>query len=239
MLRQQTDKIKFNEWLSGLIDGDGHFQTTKKGLGSFKIIMGIKDKSPLYEIKHKYGGYVKEIGGSNALKYKLLDPKGLINLINDVNGLIRNPTRMVQLNQLCKKLNLNLKEPKPLTFYNGWFSGLIDSDGSIHIDEKSGQLIISVTQKNKYLLEPLQILYGGRIEISTSNDAFIYSVYRKTEVLKLLDVYFHSFPLKSSKASKIFLMEDFYLLKKHRYLNVNEIDKFNQWVIFKNKWDKC
>ena len=80
---------------------------------------------------------------------------------------------------------------------------------------------------------------GGRIEISTSKDAFIYSVYRKTEVLKLLDVYFHSFPLKSSKASKIFLIKDFYLLKEHRYLNVNEIDKFNQWVIFKNKWDKC
>ena len=70
--------------------------------------MDIKDKSPLYEIKHKYGGSVKEIGGSNSLKYKLLNPKGLINLINDVNGLIRNPTRMLQLNKLCVKFNLKL-----------------------------------------------------------------------------------------------------------------------------------
>jgi hypothetical protein len=190
--------------------------------------MDIDDKSALYEIKHKYGGFVKEIGGSNALKYKLLNPKSLINLINDVNGLIRNPTRMLQLNKLCLKLNLKLKEPQPLTYNNGWFSGLIDSDGSIHIDEKSGQLIISVTQKNKYLLEPLQILYGGRIKILTSKDAFIYSIYRKEEVLKLLDVYFKNFPLKSSKSSKLKLIKDFYLLTEHRHLNVNKIAKFNQ-----------
>jgi len=105
--------------LSGLLDGDGQFQTTKKGFTSLKIIMGIKDKSALYEIKHKYGGSVKKIGGSNALKYKLLNPKGLIILINDVNGLIRNPTRMLQLNKLCEKFKINLKEPQPLTYYNG------------------------------------------------------------------------------------------------------------------------
>lgn len=62
---------------------------------------------------------------------------------------------MLQLNRICVKFYIILKEPQPLTYYNGWFSGLVDSDGSIHIDEKSRQLIISVTQKNKYLLEPL------------------------------------------------------------------------------------
>jgi len=68
----------------------------------------------------------------------------------------------------------------------------------------------------------------------TSKDAFIYSIYRKTEVLKLLDVYFHNFPLKSRKASKINLIKDFYLLIKHRNLNINDrsaraaLDKFNQ-----------
>ena len=117
--KEQPSQTKFLEWLAGLIDGDGQFQITKKGFGSFKIIMNIKDKSLLYEIKHKYGGYVKSISGSNSLKYKLQNTKGLINLITDVNGLIRNPIRMLQLNRICLKYNVNLLEPKPLTYYNG------------------------------------------------------------------------------------------------------------------------
>jgi hypothetical protein len=27
-------------------------------------------------------------------------------------------------------------------------------------------------------------------------------------------------------------------LTEHRHLNVNKIAKFNQWILFKNKWDK-
>jgi hypothetical protein len=105
---------------------------------------------------------------------------------------------------------------------------LIDSDGSIRIDEKSRQLIISVTQKNKYLLEPLQKLYGGRIQILRSKEAFQYSIYRKEEILKLVDIYFKNFPLKSSKASRVNLIRKFYLLSEHINLNVNKLDKFNQ-----------
>jgi hypothetical protein len=34
------------------------------------------------------------------------------------------------------------------------------------------------------------------------------------------------------------LIRKFYLLSEHINLNVNKLDKFNQWVMFKNKWDK-
>ena len=228
----------FVEWLAGLIDGDGHFHSSKKGFNSLKIIRHIDDKPLLYLIKHKYGGFIKEIAGSNALKYKLLNPNGLINLINDVNGLIRNPIRMLQLNKICIKYDIQLKDPKPLVYNSGWFSGLIDSDGSVYIDEESWQLIISVTQKNKYILEPLQILYGGRITILRSKEAFQYSIYKKEEILKLVDIYFKSFPLKSSKALKINLIKDFYMLEHRSNLSIRIANKFQQWIEFKNKWDK-
>jgi intein-encoded DNA endonuclease-like protein len=233
------DQTKFNQWLGGLIDGDGQFHTTKKGISSLKIVMHINDKSLLYTLKHKYGGFIKEIAGSNALKYKLQNPKGLIDLINDVNGLIRNPIRMLQLNRICVKYNIKLIVPQPLTYDNGWFSGLVDSDGSIYIDEKSGQLSISVTQKNRYILEPLQKIYGGKIDIINSKgDVFKYTIFRKKEVLNLVDVYFQIYPLKSSKASKINLIKDFYLLQPYRNLDVNKLDEFNRWIQFKNKWDR-
>jgi len=81
--------------------------------------MDVKDKAALDEIKDKYGGSIKAMAGSNSLKYKLLNTTGLIKLINDVNGLILNPVRMLQLNKICKKYNIGLKQPNTLLFNIG------------------------------------------------------------------------------------------------------------------------
>jgi hypothetical protein len=50
---------KFNQWLAGLIDGDGCFQLSKKGYASLEIVSHIRDKNCLYQIKQKFGGAVK------------------------------------------------------------------------------------------------------------------------------------------------------------------------------------
>jgi hypothetical protein len=81
--------------------------------------MDIRDKKTLYEIKHKFGGSIRSISNANALRYQLSHKKGLVALINAVNGLIRNPTRMLQLNKLCVKYGIKLLYPKPLIFNNG------------------------------------------------------------------------------------------------------------------------
>jgi hypothetical protein len=81
--------------------------------------MDIKDQKALYEIKHQYGGTITQMAGSNSLKYKNQSPKKLIKLINDINGHIRNPVRMVQLNKICLKYNIKFITPKPLTYNNG------------------------------------------------------------------------------------------------------------------------
>src|ERR1700734_1465808 len=52
------DKI-FNQWLAGLIDGDGCFLLSKKGYASLEIVAHIRDKNCLYQIKQKFGGAVK------------------------------------------------------------------------------------------------------------------------------------------------------------------------------------
>jgi len=81
--------------------------------------MDIRDKSALYEILHKFGGSIRPIAGAKALRYNLSNRKGLIKLIEAVNGNIRNPTRLLQLNKLCNKYNITLEYPKPLNFNNG------------------------------------------------------------------------------------------------------------------------
>ena len=81
--------------------------------------MPLNDKSLLYLIKHKYGGSIKEMAGSNSIRYKLHHKKGLVQLINNINGLIRNPIRLLKLHRLCTKYEIKLKEPINLTYNNG------------------------------------------------------------------------------------------------------------------------
>ena len=101
--------LAFKEWLAGLIDGDGYFLLSKNGYNSCEITMDTRDKKVLYLLQHMYGGSVKQISNALAFKYKLRNKAGLIELINDVNGLIRNPTRLLQMNKLCVKFNIELK----------------------------------------------------------------------------------------------------------------------------------
>jgi len=209
---EDFSQISFNEWLAGLIDGKGQFFVSKKGYANFKIVMKEEDKLALYNLKHKFGGSIKNISSETKLKYKLDHKKGLIQLINSVNGLIRNPARMLELNKVCLLYNIEFKMAKPLTYLNGWFSGFLDSDGSIYFNEKSNQLILSVTQKNKYLLDPIRDLYSGRILLLKSKEAFEYSIYRKQEILNLIDNYLINYPLKSSKRHKIDLIKQLFSL---------------------------
>lgn len=241
--QNRNSNTVFKMWLSGLIDAQGHFDCSKKDYTSLKIIMDVKDKAALDEIKDKYGGSIKAMAGSNSLKYKLLNTTGLIKLINDVNGLILNPVRMLQLNKICKKYNIGLKQPNTLLFNIGWFSGFVDGDGSVDIDKKNDLMSISVTQRNRCLLDPLIDLYGGIITvIKYKGDVFKYSVYKKEEVLNLVR-YFGYFPLRTCKAKKINLIKDYYklrtplLLRRRSDLNINNLDIYNEPLIFKNKWD--
>ena len=58
---------------------------------------------------------------------------------------------------------VELKDPKSLTYNSGWLAGFIDTDGSVYLNEASGQIFITAVQKNRFILEALVELYGGTI----------------------------------------------------------------------------
>jgi len=95
------DVKSFNQWLAGLIDGDGCFLLSKKGYASLEINIQLRDQDCLYQIQQRFG-VVKEYPGKNFLRYRLHNKEGLLNLIRVVNGEIRNPTRILQLENICK-----------------------------------------------------------------------------------------------------------------------------------------
>ena len=115
----KNSTLKWCEWLAGLIDGDGCFQLSKKGYASLEITMDIRDEHALQIIKNVYGGSIKLRSGANALRYRLHHKAGLLSLISDVNGEIRNSNRLLQLNKICLKYSLDLKYPENLTPENG------------------------------------------------------------------------------------------------------------------------
>ena len=116
---KQSDSLKWNQWLAGLIDGDGSFLLSKKGYASLEITMDIRDEHALQIIKNRYGGSIKLRSNAKALRYRLHHKSGLFALIFDVNGQIRNSNRLVQLNKLCDKYELTLIYPEKLDYDSG------------------------------------------------------------------------------------------------------------------------
>jgi len=229
---------KFNEWLAGIIDGDGCFQLSKKGYASLEIVIQLRDKKILYLIKQKYGGAVKLYAGNNYLRYRLHHKIGLLNLIKGVNGLIRNPIRILQLGRICDKYGIKLKDPQPLTYYNGWLAGFFDSDGSIYLNDKSGQVFITASQKNRFMLDALVKLYGGQIYPMVKQEAFKWTCFRKEEILSLANDFFKINPCRSKKLTRLTMVNRFYELRQlHAHRASPNSDLGKAWKYFMVKWD--
>jgi hypothetical protein len=235
---ENNNEEKFYEWLAGIIDGDGCFLLSKKGYASLEIVTQLRDKKCLYLIKQKFGGSVKLYSGDNYLRYRLHHKEGLLNLINKVNGLLQNPIRILQLGKICEIYNIELKDPKPLTYYNGWLAGFFYTDGSIYLNDASGQIFITATQKNRFILEALVKLYGGTIYPMVKQEAFKWTCFKKKEVLSLVNDYFKVNPCRSEKFMRINMVNKFYELRKlHAHNASPNSDLGKAWKHYNIKWN--
>jgi len=235
---RKDNEARFYEWLAGIIDGNGYFFLSKKGYASLEITTQLRDKKLLYLIKQKFGGSVKLFGSDNYLRYRLHHKKGLLNLINKVNGLLQNPIRILQLGKICVIYNIELKDPKPLTYYNGWLAGFFDTDGSIYLNDASGQIFITATQKNRFILEALVVLYGGTIYPMVKQEAFKWTCFKKKEVLSLVNNYFKVNPCRSEKNMRINMVNKFYELRNlHAHKASSNSDLGKVWKHYLIQWN--
>ena len=231
-----SDK-KFSQWLAGVIDGNGCFQLSKKGYASLEIVMETRDKHCLYMIKQKFGGSVKIKSEVNWLRYRLHHEKGLLLLVNKVKGFLRNPNRILQLGKICEKYKITVTAGEKLTYNSAWLSGFFDSDGSIYIDIPSSQVFITVSQKNRFILDDLVNLYGGAIYPMVKVGAFKWTVFRKDDIVKLME-YFNINPCKSAKQKRFKLLHKYYKLRsqKAHLASANSLLTKN-WNKFLKDWE--
>jgi hypothetical protein len=139
----------FNNWLAGLIDGDGSLLINKQGYGSCEITLDEEDIQTLYFIKKflNYGNITKR---SNVKAYRIRINKieNIKNLLNRINGKLYTPERSAQFIKISKIYNITPLFPNhsyPLNF--SWLSGFIDAQGYFSTS-KAGSLTISIGQKN-------------------------------------------------------------------------------------------
>ena len=243
---KNTDN-KFNEWLAGLIDGDGSFGITSKKYTNCEITVALEDEKMLKQIQHKFGGSIKLRSGVKAIRYRLQNKQGMIKLINTVNGNIRHSKRLTQLYQVCNLLNIEVIKPKPLTINNGWFIGFFDADGTInyYIRDKENknrirpQLIISVSNKYLHDIEYFKEIFGGNIYFDKSKNG-CYKWVISNEILHNKFYNYHKlYSSKSFKGQRIFLIKEFYNLynKKAIRSDINSL-LYKAWIIFDKKWNK-
>jgi len=81
-------------YLAGLIDGDGHFSKAQQ----LVIVFSSPDAFLAYYLKEKLGyGNVKKVKDKNAYLYIVSDKKGMLHVINLINGKLRTEHRFNQV----------------------------------------------------------------------------------------------------------------------------------------------
>jgi ubiquinol-cytochrome c reductase cytochrome b subunit len=133
----------WNNYLAGLIDDDGCLLISKQGFASLEITMDISDEYTLNKIKDKLGGSVKLKSGARAFRYRLHNKAGILDLINRINGHVRNSKRVPQLQKICELYNIPYKQADKLTFEDSWFAGFFDADGTLGFSLKKSSASIN------------------------------------------------------------------------------------------------
>jgi ubiquinol-cytochrome c reductase cytochrome b subunit len=227
-----SDK-KFNEWLAGIIDGDGSFLVSKAGYTSCEITMDSNDYHTLMSIKNKLGGSVKLRSGSNSYRYRLHNIQGMINLVNRVNGNIRNSKRVPAFIKVCNILEITYIPAIILTTSNAWFSGFFDSDGTITAKFDKGNITISVSNKAKIDVEPF-LIFNGAIYYSKGNYGhYVWQISSRSDIRNILE-YFKLCPSRSHKLARLVLVNQFYSLRDIKAHMITP----TRWNLLKMKWDK-
>jgi len=229
------DNIKFFEWLGGLIDADGGFYISKKGYGSVEITMHLKEIQTLYQIKAKCQGQVSLRKGAQAARWRLHKRELLIDLLTKISGNIRVEKRQLQYQKICKLYNIEYKIPRKLIYDNAWFAGFFSGEGCLYLNKNNFLATLSVSQKEKAILEKIKSIYKGNIYFDISWNGWIYQC-NNFDCEYILE-YFEKNPLLNPfKQSKIRGFKRFLYFKKMKYhLDIKKQKRLFHYIKLFNK----
>jgi len=206
-------------YLAGLIEGDGYISITNQNRIILGITFNIKERplaEKLLNILGK-GSIVKRSGNSIELRFS--SKKTLCNIIELINGKFRTP-KIDQLYKLIDWMNkqhsMDIKK-LPLNDYSilndSWLSGFIDADGNFYIRNSLKQIICKFALEQRMIYPKtnesynfilnkiclaLNVKLHSRIREGKKDSYYIIRVENQNSIKLLID-YLDIFPLLSSK----------------------------------------
>jgi hypothetical protein len=185
-----NNNYNFLSYLTGLIEGDGTIivpKTERSSKGklnypSIQIVFHLKD-FPLALLIQKnlgYGSLIRKKGNSYAANAYILyinDQKGILNLVNLLNGNMRTP-KINSLHKLIdwlnnKNPNLNLNKlpiNKNSLSKDAWLSGIIESDGHFSVRTTRG---CAATGKYPKIECKFELSQRQKDHLGYSNEVFL------------------------------------------------------------------
>ena len=71
------------------------------------------------------GGNIKLRSGSKSYRYRMHNKKGIMNVVNMVNGYIQHSIRKSQLHRVCSVMNIPIQDTVNLTKNSHWFARIL------------------------------------------------------------------------------------------------------------------
>lgn len=135
--------LSHNEWLAGVIDGDGYFDIrTPNVLKSIRVKLSVRDARIAYQIQNLlHVGRVRAVG-PNLVLYIVSDRRGMTTLIEKINGHIR--IKVPGMIKACNFLGITYLPASPKVPRNSsYLAGLLDTDGSLVLNYPGNRIEMS------------------------------------------------------------------------------------------------
>ena len=196
-------------YLAGLIDGDGHFSKAQQ----LVITFSSPDAFLAYYLKGRLGyGNVRKVKDKNAYLLIVSNEKGMLNIINLINGKLRTEHRFNQVvNNVLSHTkyadqNIHFTIDSSKNFDNHWLAGFSDADASFQIkiikritrDKQEIRLNFQIDQKSDLLLIMIKEYLGGNIGYRKSQDTYYYGSTNFGSAKRVIE-YFDRYHLQSRK----------------------------------------
>lgn len=203
-------------YLAGLIDGDGHFSKAQQ----LVITFSSPDAFLAYYLKGRLGyGNVRKVKDKHAYLLIVSNKKGMLDVINLINGKLRTEHRF---NQVVNNIlshnkytvarypedyeNINFTIDSSKNFDNHWLAGFSDADASFQIkiikritrNKPEIRLNFQIDQKSDLLLNIIKEYLGGNIGYRKSQETYYYGSTSFGSAKRVIE-YFDQYHLQSRK----------------------------------------
>lgn len=260
--RQLPDNkdYRFWNWFAGVLDGDGNFDIRKSPLDGKKVLKQIRIKLHNRDVKilRRIQNYL-HMGRIRSDKKKpysifIVSTKESINyILNEVNGLIR--LKVPSFKQACFLSNIDYKEANyNIALYDPYFSGLVDTDGSIvfnysgnriecNLEFKYNEYSSKLNFNNTILKCKPYIIKRTKSSKTQGSKNFLSVAFKFQNVNSMLfiyDYFMHNRLYCDMKFYRVTKIKSFIYIRKYKTYPINSIehkiysDFVKNWIKYEN-----